>query len=219
MPNAMARRASPCRCGPCRGWRASCCKARRPATSSDPICRATIASACGILRAAETMSENACSAVEMVFPPGVFMTMMPRRVAASTSTLSTPTPARPMTRSLTRRRSRRRHLRLAAHDEAPNSGIAAISSTGGDSNAHDDFEPVVRSELIDPALRNRVGNQDLRRAHVARDRNSDQPRCQAEKYAQAGDIRDRGQDDARRGRRVGAEFPQRRAARSRRRCR
>ena len=33
----------------------------------------------------------------MVFPPGVFITMMPRFVAASTSTLSTPTPARPMT--------------------------------------------------------------------------------------------------------------------------
>ena len=34
----------------------------------------------------------------MVLPPGVFMTITPRRVAASTSTLSTPTPARPTTR-------------------------------------------------------------------------------------------------------------------------
>src|SRR3984893_2865149 len=31
----------------------------------------------------------------MVLPPGVFMTITPRRVATSTSTLSTPTPARP----------------------------------------------------------------------------------------------------------------------------
>ena len=55
------------------------------------------ACACGILRASESSSENVCSAVEMVFPPGVFMTTMPRSVAAATSTLSTPTPARPTT--------------------------------------------------------------------------------------------------------------------------
>ena len=35
-----------------------------------------------------------CSAVETVFPPGVFITTIPRRVAAGTSMLSTPTPAR-----------------------------------------------------------------------------------------------------------------------------
>src|SRR5688572_23355317 len=42
--------------------------------------------------------EKVSSAVEMVLPLGVFMTTMPRWVAASTSTLSTPTPARPTTR-------------------------------------------------------------------------------------------------------------------------
>jgi hypothetical protein len=40
---------------------------------------------------------NACSAVLIVFPAGVFITMTPRLVATSTSTLSTPTPARPTT--------------------------------------------------------------------------------------------------------------------------
>jgi hypothetical protein len=34
-----------------------------------------------------------------LLPPGVFITAMPRRVAASTSMLSTPIPARPMTRN------------------------------------------------------------------------------------------------------------------------
>ena len=43
--------------------------------------------------------ETVSSAVEMVFPLGVFITTMPRVVAASTSTLSTPTPARPTTRN------------------------------------------------------------------------------------------------------------------------
>src|SRR5574340_1059977 len=38
-----------------------------------------------------------CSAVVTVLPPGVFITTMPRRVAAGVSTLSKPEPARPTT--------------------------------------------------------------------------------------------------------------------------
>ncbi len=38
-----------------------------------------------------------CSAAEMTVDSGAFATTIPRRVAASTSTLSTPTPARPIT--------------------------------------------------------------------------------------------------------------------------
>ena len=41
-----------------------------------------------------------CSAAETLLPPGVFMTTTPRRVAAGTSMLSTPTPARAIARSL-----------------------------------------------------------------------------------------------------------------------
>src|SRR5262245_8425621 len=59
----------------------------------------TLASACGMARAMLTRSEKACSAVEIVFPPGVFITITPHWVAALISTLSTPTPARPTTRS------------------------------------------------------------------------------------------------------------------------
>jgi hypothetical protein len=39
----------------------------------------------------------ACSAVVMELPNGVFITTTPRPVAAGTSTLSTPMPARPTT--------------------------------------------------------------------------------------------------------------------------
>ena len=57
------------------------------------------------------------SAVETVLPPGVFITTTPRCVAASTSTLSTPTPARPTTRNLRRRLDDfARHFGLGAHD-------------------------------------------------------------------------------------------------------
>ncbi len=55
------------------------------------------ASASGICRASASISEIACSAVVMELPNGVFMTMMPRAVAAGMSTLSTPMPARPIT--------------------------------------------------------------------------------------------------------------------------
>ncbi len=46
-----------------------------------------------------------CSAAETTVDSGAFATMMPSRVAASTSTLSTPTPARPITRSRSPRSS------------------------------------------------------------------------------------------------------------------
>jgi hypothetical protein len=38
-----------------------------------------------------------CSAAAIVLPVGALTTMIPARVAASRSTLSTPTPARPIT--------------------------------------------------------------------------------------------------------------------------
>ena len=55
------------------------------------------ASASGICRASASISAIACSAVVIELPNGVFITMMPRAVAAGMSTLSTPMPARPIT--------------------------------------------------------------------------------------------------------------------------
>ena len=53
--------------------------------------------ACGTLRASASSSATACSAAETTVDSGAFATTMPWRVAAGTSTLSTPTPARPIT--------------------------------------------------------------------------------------------------------------------------
>ena len=53
--------------------------------------------ACGMCRASADIIAKVCSAVDSELPPGVFMTMAPQRVAASTSMLSKPVPARPMT--------------------------------------------------------------------------------------------------------------------------
>src|SRR5665647_241294 len=53
--------------------------------------------ACGMLRERAIIRLMVCSAAEIMLPSGAFMTMVPFAVAASTSMLSTPTPARPMT--------------------------------------------------------------------------------------------------------------------------
>jgi len=57
----------------------------------------TLAVAAGTWRYRERIIARASSATVTEEPPGVFITTTPRRVAASTSTLSTPTPARPTT--------------------------------------------------------------------------------------------------------------------------
>ena len=51
--------------------------------------------ACGTLRASASRSASVCSAAVITFDCGALATTTPRFVAASTSTLSTPTPARP----------------------------------------------------------------------------------------------------------------------------
>ena len=64
-------------------------RSQRPAVSA--------AWACGTLRAWARSSAIVCSAAERMFDCGAFTTITPRSVAASTSTLSRPMPARPTT--------------------------------------------------------------------------------------------------------------------------
>ena len=56
------------------------------------------ACACGMLRASASSSAIVCSAAVMTLDSGALATTMPRLVATGTSTLSTPTPARPTAR-------------------------------------------------------------------------------------------------------------------------
>ena len=58
-----------------------------------------LAFAWAVLRAQASIRHMVCSAAETILEVGALHTMMPASVAASTSTLSTPTPARPMMRS------------------------------------------------------------------------------------------------------------------------
>ena len=86
------------RSGRSRRGRASCPRSSTPANrerSQRPSFSA--ACACGIERASASRSPIVCSAAETTFDWGAFTTRIPRFVAAATSTLSTPTPARPIT--------------------------------------------------------------------------------------------------------------------------
>ena len=56
-----------------------------------------------MLRANANINAIVCSAAATMFDCGAFATMIPRLVAATTSTLSTPIPARPITRKLSAR--------------------------------------------------------------------------------------------------------------------
>ena len=58
------------------------------------VCSRSVASAAGICRDAASSSAIACSAALWMFDVGALTTSTPRSVAASTSTLSRPTPAR-----------------------------------------------------------------------------------------------------------------------------
>ena len=76
------------------------------------------AMACGMERAMASIRPSVCSATETALPPGVFITRTPAAVAALRSTLSTPTPARPITFSLGALRSTSSiHLYGAPHQQ------------------------------------------------------------------------------------------------------
>ena len=97
-----------------------------------------------------------CSAAEMTVDSGAFATTIPRRVAASTSTLSTPTPARPITFSRSARSiSAGVELRRRADDDrvvvADLLGEVAV-------RVHVDVEPL--AEELDPRLGDRLADED-----------------------------------------------------------
>ena len=95
-PSRARRRAG--RSGRSRGRRASSRRSRCRRTWSAPSGpRRARACACGTLRTSDIISAIVCSAAVTMFDVGALATTMPRRVAAGTSTLSTPMPARPIT--------------------------------------------------------------------------------------------------------------------------
>ena len=137
-------------------------------------------SACGMLRACASSSAIVCSAADSTFDCGAFTTMTPRRVAASTSTLSRPIPARPTTtrsvaglehlggrpgsRCGSRARPRPAPRRAARSGESP-----SRTSTSSPARAHG-LEPAVGELLGDEDALHRIEARRTVRRHSARHR-------------------------------------------------
>src|SRR5580704_15367673 len=105
-----------------------------------------LAAACGIFRASANMRPMASSAAAAAFPCGVLMTRTPFSVAAVTSKMSTPTPARPMILSLPGSARVAEVILLADRMPTPwYSPITAASSSG--------FIPILKSTAKPAPLR------------------------------------------------------------------
>ena len=99
----------------------------------------------------------------MLFAPGALTTRMPRALAASTSTLSTPVPARAMTRSLGAASSSARiDVRRAANKEC-----VRVRNVGGErgrlaSGARIHHPIGFRAQQLDRGRRQIIGDDDFR---------------------------------------------------------
>src|SRR4051812_23119183 len=102
--------------------------------------------ACGTLRASASSIASVCSAAVITFDCGAFATTTPRLVAASTSTLSTPTPARPTTLSRSARSIRSPVSLVAERIRMPsNSAMRRSSSPSAQSIPSSTSSPASRS--------------------------------------------------------------------------
>ena len=113
------------------------------------------ACACGMLRASATSRPTVCSAAETTVDSGAFATTMPCRVAASTSTLSTPDPRpadhlqarRPLDQLRRQLRRRADHDRVVAADDLLERRVPVLV----------DLEP--RPQQLDARLGDRLADE------------------------------------------------------------
>src|SRR3954464_3304296 len=102
--------------------------------------------ACGTLRASASSIASVCSAAVITFDWGALATTTPRFVAASTSTLSTPTPARPTTLSRSARSIRSPGSLVADRIRIPsNSAMRRSSSPSSQPTPSSTSRPASRS--------------------------------------------------------------------------
>ena len=103
------------------------------------------AAASGTRRRSARSTANVCSTAETTFPVGEFRTMTPRAEAAGTSTLSTPTPARPTTVSFGAAAKRAASTFVALRTRSASASFSAARSSSRETPA--------RSTTSWPALR------------------------------------------------------------------
>ena len=121
-------------------------------------------SAAGTDRASASISAQACSATLMLLAPGALTTRMPRALAAATSTLSTPVPARAtMRRRGAASSSARVDLRRAADEQRV--GVGEVGGEGGrrSAGARVDHPAGLGAEQLQRRGRQVVGDDDFHR--------------------------------------------------------
>ena len=113
------------------------------------------ASAAGTVRASDSIRPMASSATLRLLAPGAFMTTMPRAVAAGTSTLSTPVPARAMTRSFGAASINSRVTFVALRTISASASLRSAASSAADASLLVDrwSSPAVRRRSIAEAGR------------------------------------------------------------------
>ena len=149
--------------------RRSCRRARRRRTSTSPTCPPPSSRRPrGSRRSSAKSTANVCSTAETTLPVGEFRTSTPRAEAAGTSTLSTPTPARPTTVELRRGGEELRvHLRRAPHEQRVGVLERGEQVLARDAREVDDL--VARlAQQIEPGGRDLLGDDDAAHADLPR---------------------------------------------------
>jgi hypothetical protein len=122
-------------------------------------------------RAPQSRWVKVSSAVAMVLPEGVFITTTPRSVAASTSMLSTPTPARPTTLSRGAAASISRVILVSERTAmACTSPTKASNLLGGGAVSLDHFKAGLLAQVGHAFGRDLIGNKDFHRRQGAAER-------------------------------------------------
>ena len=116
--------------------------------------------ACGMLRASASINAIVCSAAATMFDCGAFATMIPRFVAASTSTLSTPIPARPITLQVVRALDQIRGQLRRRPDQDPVVAADPLRQlVARPADAEVDLEPL--AQQVDARVGDLLGDEDL----------------------------------------------------------
>ena len=124
------------------------------------------ACACGIVRAMDTSSENACSAVEIVLPSGVFMTMTPaRRGGFHVHVVHADARAADDLERLGGFEHALVDLRFRAHDQRGAIGDDFQELVFLEAGLEDHVERAVALEVFDAARRDGVGDQHFGFVH------------------------------------------------------
>ena len=123
------------------------------------------AAASGIRRSSASSTANVCSTAETTLPVGEFRTRTPRAEAAGTSTLSTPTPARPTTVSFGAAAKSAASTFVALRTSSASASSSAARSSSRETPGEVDDLVAGLAQQVEAGRRDLLGDDDA--AHAA----------------------------------------------------